>query len=244
MKVTKLNIKQVQWAIRACEEKRGLEFIVNCFNACIERGEMELVFNLPTNAYKRYAHLLADLVRIEGQMMEAVQEEATAINEALEVVQAPACKLGIVKRTLIGLLIAGVTSTAAHADTIKLNCLNRADRDDGLAINMTMQQVGSKAETVEVNLATNNIHPSLTYFYGGNHKYEKENNMGFFFTTRQKEQTDVKNSDDIAISFHMNEQGKVTPFGKNIDAVAARSKTDSNGNLIPGKTYDCEFSEE
>lgn len=71
--VKPIALEQVRWAIRACEEKRGIEFIVNCFNACIERGEMNLTFHLPAGEYRRYAHLLADLVEIERQIENILQ---------------------------------------------------------------------------------------------------------------------------------------------------------------------------
>ncbi|HDR2893066.1 TPA: hypothetical protein I4G69_003969 [Enterobacter asburiae] len=49
MKVTELNVKQVKWAIRACEDKRGLAFIVNCVNDYIEliKAQMVEAFNAP-----------------------------------------------------------------------------------------------------------------------------------------------------------------------------------------------------
>ncbi|EDV5905123.1 hypothetical protein [Salmonella enterica] len=40
MKTRLINLKQIQWAIDAACNKRGLEFVVSCFNACIDRGEM------------------------------------------------------------------------------------------------------------------------------------------------------------------------------------------------------------
>lgn len=69
MKIRAINLKQIEWAIRACADKRGIEFIVNSHNAAIERGEMDLVFHLPTGEYRRYAHLMDDLVRIQGQLV-------------------------------------------------------------------------------------------------------------------------------------------------------------------------------
>ncbi|MCD9775840.1 hypothetical protein LVR82_19395 [Klebsiella variicola subsp. variicola] len=86
--VKPIALEQVRWAIRACEEKRGIEFIVNCYNACIERGEMNEAFHLPAGEYRRYAVLLADLVKIERQIESILQviehdhAEALAMNDA------------------------------------------------------------------------------------------------------------------------------------------------------------------
>lgn len=66
----------MQGAIRAATDKRGFEYVVASFNACQERGEMDIVFNLPVGEYRRYAALLADLVRIEKQMIDMISATA------------------------------------------------------------------------------------------------------------------------------------------------------------------------
>ncbi len=78
-----IALDQVRWAIRACEEKRGMEFIATCFNACIERGEMDSAFHLPAGEYRRYAHLLADLVKIERQILNILQGRDALTGEPL-----------------------------------------------------------------------------------------------------------------------------------------------------------------
>ncbi|EAU0368184.1 hypothetical protein DYJ09_09815 [Salmonella enterica] len=40
MKTHLINLNQIQYAIGAACDKRGLEFVVSSFNACIDRGEM------------------------------------------------------------------------------------------------------------------------------------------------------------------------------------------------------------
>ncbi|MFS9437248.1 hypothetical protein QNN86_23425 [Citrobacter sp. C348] len=79
IKVTESNIKQVQGAIRAATDKCGFEYVVASFNACQERGEMDIVFNLPVGEYRRYAALLADLVRIEKQMIDMISATAAVM---------------------------------------------------------------------------------------------------------------------------------------------------------------------
>lgn len=71
--VKPIALEQVRWAIKACEEKRGIEFIVASRNACCERGETPLTYSLPVGAYKRYAHLLADLLEAERQILNMLQ---------------------------------------------------------------------------------------------------------------------------------------------------------------------------
>lgn len=77
IKVTESNIKQVQGVIRAATDKRGFEYVVASSNACQGRGEMDIVFNLLVGEYRRYAALLADLVRIEKQMIDMISATAT-----------------------------------------------------------------------------------------------------------------------------------------------------------------------
>lgn len=81
--VKPIALDQVRWAIRACEEKRGMDFIATCFNACIERGEMDSAFHLPAGEYRRYAHLLADLVKIERQILNVLQGRDALTGEPL-----------------------------------------------------------------------------------------------------------------------------------------------------------------
>ncbi|WP_135953052.1 MULTISPECIES: hypothetical protein [Citrobacter] len=79
IKVTESNIKQVQGAIRSATDKRGFEYVVASSNACQERGEMDIVFNLPVGEYRRYDALLADLVRIEKQMIDMISATAAVM---------------------------------------------------------------------------------------------------------------------------------------------------------------------
>lgn len=67
--INPIALKQIRWAIAACNDKRGIEFIIHCHNACCERGEMPAVFALPTGGYKRYAPLLSDLLEAERQIL-------------------------------------------------------------------------------------------------------------------------------------------------------------------------------
>ncbi|EBW2268830.1 hypothetical protein CBK19_24600, partial [Salmonella enterica subsp. enterica serovar Hillingdon] len=89
MKIRLINLKQIQWAIDAACNKRGLEFVVSCFNACIDRGEMDESFRLELK-YRRYNELLADLYSIQsaitaefGRIETEAQEMDEAINTAV-----------------------------------------------------------------------------------------------------------------------------------------------------------------
>lgn len=60
MKTRLINLKQTQWAIDAACTKRGLEFVVSCFNACIDRGEMGLGDFLKEGSQKQVNNSLED----------------------------------------------------------------------------------------------------------------------------------------------------------------------------------------
>ncbi|EDY8451032.1 hypothetical protein GQP35_004023 [Salmonella enterica subsp. enterica] len=142
MKIRLINLKQIQWAIDAACNKRGLEFVVSCFNACIDRGEMDESFRLELK-YRRYNELLADLYSIQsaitaefGRIETEAQEMDEAINTAVRVIKAMAghdieavlagVRGGLYRNNVSDVYAAGETALRiaveeSHAEALEMN---------------------------------------------------------------------------------------------------------------------------